>query len=192
MTGSGVELVAGNLRRLRSAAGLSLAALAERSGVAKGTISELERGYGNPTIETLFALAYALDATLADFVSDPGTPDAHVVRSVNRPFIQGKPLDARLLHRSQQNRLVLEVYELLIHPDAAQHAGPHRAGFKEHVYVIQGQAVVGPEPVPFHLGPGDYAVYGADVPHRYASTSGARVLLIMSIPPASPPRRTSV
>ena len=91
MTESGVQLVAGNLRRLRDAAGLSLAALAERSGVAKGTISELERGRGNPTIETLFALAYALDATLADFVGDPGTPDAQVVRAVDRPFIQGRP-----------------------------------------------------------------------------------------------------
>lgn len=185
MTELGVELVAGNLRRLRSAAGLSLAALAERSGVAKGTISELERGHGNPTIETLFALAYALNATLADFVGDPGTPDAKVVRSMNRPFIEGQPLDARLLHRSQQNRLVLEVYELLIHPDAAQHAGPHRPGVMEHLYVIEGQATVGPEVAPVHLGCSDYAVYSADVPHRYASNLGARVLLIMSIPPAT-------
>ena len=185
MVTSGVELVAGNLSRLRSAADLSLTALAERSGVAKGTISELERGHGNPTIETLFALAYALDATLADFVGDADAPDVQVIRAVNRPFIGGQPLDARLLHRSQQNRLVLEVYELLIHPDAAQHAGPHRFGVKEQVYVIEGQATVGPESDPFDLGAGDYAVYSADVSHRYASTTGARVLLIMSIPPTT-------
>lgn len=180
----GVELVAGNLRRLRGAAGLSLGALAERSGVSKGTISELERGQGNPTIETLFALAYALQATLADFVADPGAPEAVVVRAVSRPFITGQPLDARLLHRSQQQRLVLEVYELLLHPDAAQHAGAHRPGVTEHAYVVEGQATVGPEPAPFQLGAGDYAVYSADVPHRYGSVTGARVLLLLSIPPA--------
>ncbi len=181
----GVELVAGNLRRLRSAVGMSIAALADRAGVAKGTISELERGHSNPTIETLFALAYALDATLADFVGDPGTPDAHVVRAVNPPFIRGRPLDARLLHRGQQNRLVTEVYELLIHPDPAQHAHPHRPGVKEHVYVIEGDATVGPEPAAFDLLVGDYAVCSADVAHRYTSVLGARVLLMISIPPAA-------
>ena len=182
---SGVEQVAANLRRLRTAAGLSLTALAERSGVAKGTVSELERGLGNPTIETLFALGYALEVTLADLVADAGAPDAQVVRAVNRPFIVGKPLDARLLHRSQERHLVLEVYELLIHPTAAHHAQPHRPGVKEHVYVIEGAASVGPEVSPFDLAAGDYALYCADVPHRYASTTGARVLLAMSIPPAT-------
>jgi len=68
---AGTALVGGNRKRLRTASGLSLAALAAASGVAKGTISELERGRGNPTVETLFALAYALEATLADLVSDP-------------------------------------------------------------------------------------------------------------------------
>ncbi len=68
---TGVDLVAGNLHRLRRAHGLTLADLSQRSGVAKGTISELERGQGNPTIDTLFTLAYALNATLADLVDDP-------------------------------------------------------------------------------------------------------------------------
>ena len=182
---SGVELVAGNLRRLRHAAGLSLGSLAQDSGVAKGTISELERGRGNPTIETLFALAYALDATLADLVGDCEAPEAQVVRALTRPFIKGKPLDARLLHRSQQRGLVHDVYELVIHPAAAQHAEGHRPGVKEHVYVIEGQATVGPETGLFDLMTGDFAMYSADVPHRYSSSTGARVLLIMYIPPAA-------
>lgn len=182
---SGVELVSGNLRRLRNAAGLSLASLARRSGVAKGTVSELERGQGNPTIETLFALAYALDATLADLVGDSEAPDAQVVRALNRPFIEGEPLDARLLHRSQQRGLVHDVYELVIHPTAAQHAQGHRPGVKEHVYVIEGPATVGPETGPLDLVAGDFAMYSADVPHRYSSPTGARVLLIMYIPPAA-------
>jgi len=113
---AGTALVARNLRRLRNTSGLSLAALAAASGVAKGTISELERGRGNPTVETLFALAYALEATLADLVSDPPQDEAQVVRAVDRPFVPGSPLDARLLHRSQLSDRVLEVYELLVHP----------------------------------------------------------------------------
>lgn len=181
---TGVDLVAGNLRRLRLAAGMSLATLAARSGVAKGTVSELERGQGNPTVETLFALAYALEATLADLVDGPIAPQSRVVRSVDRPFIPGRPLDARLLHRSQQQQIVLEVYELLVHPGAIQNAEPHRAGTREHVYAIEGELTVGPQQQPVELQPSDYVTYAADVAHVYTSSTGARALLTMTIPPS--------
>ena len=45
----------------RERAGMSLAELA-RAGLAKSTLSQLESGTGNPSLETLWALAMALDA----------------------------------------------------------------------------------------------------------------------------------
>jgi transcriptional regulator with XRE-family HTH domain len=174
--------VAGNLRRLRTASGLSLAALAAASGVAKGTISELERGRGNPTVETLFALAYALEATLADLVSDPPQDDAQVVRAVDRPFVPGSPLDARLLHRSQHSDRVLEVYELLVHPQAEQRAKAHRPGVREHVYLVHGDLQVGPVGTTLSLTAGDYAHYKADTDHVYRSQGGGRALLTLVVP----------
>lgn len=52
-------VLAGNLRTLHGARGITLAELARRSGIAKATLSQLEAGGGNPTIETLFALSRA-------------------------------------------------------------------------------------------------------------------------------------
>ncbi|MEJ3653185.1 helix-turn-helix domain-containing protein [Actinomycetes bacterium KLBMP 9759] len=180
---AGVELVASNLRRLRSAAGLSLAVLAERSGVAKGTLSELERGQGNPTIETLFALAYALQVTLADLVDGPAPAAVDVVRALDRPFIPGRPLDARLLHRSLQQHIVFEVYDLVVHPGAVQQAKAHRTGTREQVYLIDGDMSAGPRERLVELGPSDFVAYPADVDHTYASRDGAHALLTMLIPP---------
>ena len=51
------QVLAANLRALRGQAGLSLSELARRSGIAKGTLSQLESGTGNPTIETVFSLS---------------------------------------------------------------------------------------------------------------------------------------
>lgn len=48
------------LKQLRVDSGLSLSELARRSGVGKGTLSELETGRRNPTLETLYALTTAL------------------------------------------------------------------------------------------------------------------------------------
>ncbi len=57
--------VGARLRRLRQDRGLSLSELARRSGVGKGTLSELETGQRNPTLETLYALTTALEAPLS-------------------------------------------------------------------------------------------------------------------------------
>jgi transcriptional regulator with XRE-family HTH domain len=54
------RLVGQNVRRLRIAAGLSQAKLAERMGVDRAYVSGLELGERNPTIVTLWHTAKAL------------------------------------------------------------------------------------------------------------------------------------
>ena len=55
------DVLAANLRRLRIARRLSLSELARATGMSKATLSSVESGRSNPTIETLAALAGALD-----------------------------------------------------------------------------------------------------------------------------------
>jgi transcriptional regulator with XRE-family HTH domain len=57
--------IAQRLRLEREARGWSLADLAERSGVAKATISKIERQEASPTAVILVRLANAFDLTLA-------------------------------------------------------------------------------------------------------------------------------
>ena len=65
------EQVGRRLRRLREERQLSLSALARRSGVGKATLSELEGGQRNPTLETLYALTTALGVPLSTVLADP-------------------------------------------------------------------------------------------------------------------------
>jgi transcriptional regulator with XRE-family HTH domain len=58
------RLVGRNVRRLRKAAGLSQAALAERMGVDRAYVSGLELGERNPTIVTLWHVTQALGVRL--------------------------------------------------------------------------------------------------------------------------------
>jgi transcriptional regulator with XRE-family HTH domain len=57
-------MVGRNVRRLRTAAGLSQAELAERMGVDRAYVSGLELGQRNPTIVTLWHITKALGANL--------------------------------------------------------------------------------------------------------------------------------
>jgi transcriptional regulator with XRE-family HTH domain len=56
-----------NVKRLRIAAGLSQAKLAERMGVDRAYVSGLELGERNPTILTLWHTAKALGVKLRQF-----------------------------------------------------------------------------------------------------------------------------
>ncbi|GAA3746093.1 hypothetical protein GCM10022225_32290 [Plantactinospora mayteni] len=53
---SPVPAIAAALRRERERTGISLAELARRAGIAKSTLSQLEAGNGNPSVETVWAL----------------------------------------------------------------------------------------------------------------------------------------
>jgi transcriptional regulator with XRE-family HTH domain len=64
------RVVGRNVQRLRIAAGLSQAALAERMGVDRAYVSGLELGQRNPSVVTLWHVAEALGVRLQAFFRD--------------------------------------------------------------------------------------------------------------------------
>ena len=65
--------VAWNLRRLRTARGLSQESLAVDADVDRTYVSGIERGTFNPTLDLLERLAAALGVDLVDLVSKPAS-----------------------------------------------------------------------------------------------------------------------
>jgi transcriptional regulator with XRE-family HTH domain len=63
-------MVGRNVRRLRTAAGLSQAELAVRMGVDRAYISGLELGERNPTVVTLWHVAQALGVQVGLLLRD--------------------------------------------------------------------------------------------------------------------------
>lgn len=59
------------LKELRLARGLTQEQLGERADLSYKFIGEVERGVGNPTLDTLASLADALDVLVADLVAEP-------------------------------------------------------------------------------------------------------------------------
>ncbi len=71
------RVIGHNVRRLRTAAGISLADLAAAGGVSKTTLHGIEQGQGNPTMSTLWALATVLHVPLGELLeaARPGRRD---------------------------------------------------------------------------------------------------------------------
>ncbi|MEJ1160661.1 helix-turn-helix domain-containing protein [Prosthecomicrobium sp. N25] len=73
------------LRQERSARGWSLADLAERSGVAKATLSKIERAETSPTAVILVRIAGAFDLTLAGFLLRAEGDRDRLCRAADQP-----------------------------------------------------------------------------------------------------------
>jgi transcriptional regulator with XRE-family HTH domain len=71
------------LRELRLAAGLTQSALAARAGLSYKFIGEMERGVGNPTLDSLCAVAQALSVNLADCFMLSESPEESTVRTLS-------------------------------------------------------------------------------------------------------------
>jgi transcriptional regulator with XRE-family HTH domain len=172
--------IAAALKRERERVGISLAELARRAGLAKSTLSQLESGTGNPSVETLWALGVALGVPFSRLV-EPPAPLIRVVRSGEGTRLQSDHGDffATLLAAgSAHTRRDLYVMEL--EPGADRRADAHIPGSIEHLVVAAGRLRAGPDQEEIDLGPGDYVTFPGDIPHRYeALEPGTWAVLVM-------------
>jgi transcriptional regulator with XRE-family HTH domain len=162
-----LQVIAASLRRERHRTGLSLTEVARRAGIAKSTLSQLESGTGNPSLETLWAICVALDAPFSRLL-DPPRPHIQVIRADEGPTVAAAEADyqATLLAACPPGAR-RDVYRIRAEPGQARVSQPHMPGVTEHVVISAGRAMVGVAAEPVELGPGDYISYPADVPHVF-------------------------
>jgi transcriptional regulator with XRE-family HTH domain len=160
-------LIAASLRRERQRVGLSLTELARQAGIAKSTLSQLESGAGNPSVETLWALGVALGVPFSRLV-DPPRPDVRVIRAGEGPVTYAERASyAATLLASCPPGARRDIYRIQAQPGGPRMSEPHMPGTIEHVVVGTGRALAGPAGELVELGPEDYVVYPGDVPHSF-------------------------
>lgn len=174
-----LEVIATSLKRERARAGLSLTEVARRAGVAKSTLSQLESGTGNPSVETLWALCVALDVPFAHIV-DPPRPRVHVIRAGEGPGVASEKAAYRAtLVSSCPPNARRDMYRIDAEPGPGRESDAHMHGIVEHVVMGGGRALVGVADDPVELGPGDYIAYPGDVPHIFrALEPGTHAVLL--------------
>ncbi|MBH0777087.1 helix-turn-helix domain-containing protein [Nocardia bovistercoris] len=173
-------VIAASLRRERTRAGLSLTEVAQRAGIAKSTLSQLESGSGNPSLETLWALCVALDMPFSGLL-EPPRPAVRVIRAGEGPVVAAEHSDysATLLAAGPPNTR-RDVFRIVAEPGRVRESDPHGPGVVEHVLLAAGRALAGPSEAPVELGPGDYLTYPGDAPHVFeALAAGTWATFVM-------------
>ncbi|WP_019200591.1 helix-turn-helix domain-containing protein [Tsukamurella sp. 1534] len=171
--------IAAGIQRERARVGWTMAELARRAGVAKSTLSQLEAGTGNPSIETLWALANALEVPFAQLLGG-GTMEVKIVRAGEGATVPSDSADyAATLLTASPPGVRRDVYRIDAAPGSRRESTAHASGTVEHLLLCSGSALVGPADAPVTLSPGDFISYAGDAPHVFeALEPGTRAVQI--------------
>lgn len=178
-----VRSVAANIRFLRQQAKMTLHGLASKAGIGKSTLAQLESGRGNPSVETLWAIAAALGVPFARLVEEQRTAP-RVVRAADVPIVGSEetPGWAGRSLAYNERRGTFEIYALDLERGTIRHADPHQPGVMEYVLVLAGRLRAGPQTDETELFPGDLLTFPGDVPHIYEALEATRCILVQSYP----------
>lgn len=161
--------VGSRLRTLRTERGLTLADLAETTGISVSTLSRLESGQRKATLELLLPISRAHQLTLDDLVTPHQVADPRVrTRGSHRSGVTTFPL-TREPSAIAAFKQVIAASKEVRHPTPGVHEG------YEWLYVLSGKLrlVVGPHDLT--LVPGEVAEFDTRVPHWFGSADQGRV-----------------
>ena len=172
--------IGARLRAARRERGLSLAAVAARTGLTKGFLSEVERDLTSPSVGSLLRLCAALDVSIGQlFDADQGP----VVRAAERAPIAfgGEGVDDFQLTPAGERRL------LVLQSDIAPGGGSGADAYgleadAEFVHVVAGTLDVDVAGTSFRLAAGDSMTFDAGAPRTWGNPSRsqpARVLWVV-------------
>jgi len=159
--------IAGRIRQLRGARGMSLEALAACSGVSRSMISLIERGEASPTAVVLERLAAGLGVPLASLFDDPQPSVEPVARAANQPSWQD-PLSGYVRRNVSPagHPSPIQIVEVTFPPGArvAYETGPREVRVRQQVWLLEGELEVRVGDRQFVLGAGDCLALELDRP----------------------------
>ena len=189
--------IAVRVRELRGEQGLSLDALAERSGVSRSNLSLIERGQSSPTATVLDKLAAGLGVTLASLFEDgagPAAPVSPLVRAAEQPVWTDPASRYVRRNLSPARRSPLQLVSVIFPAGrrVAYDSPPRPAEIHQQVWLIEGVMEITVGGQRWRLAAGDCLAMSLDQPivYRNPTRKRARYLVALVTLPFPTPRRS--
>jgi transcriptional regulator with XRE-family HTH domain len=188
MTGANVSLmsvIGERVRARRHARRWTLDQLAERSGVSRRMLVNVEQGTTNASIATLLRLGEALGIGLPTLVSPSDGAAVAVHRAGSRPPLwQGEHGGQGFLAAGVTAPETVELWDWTLGPGDVHASEPHTPGTRELLAVIEGTVILSVGGNDVVLEAGDSASFHGDEVHGYRNdgTSMARFALTVFEP----------
>ena len=175
-------MIARRLKSERDARGWSLAELASRSGVAKATISKIERNAMSPTAVILVRLAGAFDLTLAGLLVRAEARQERLTRAAEQPVWRDPETGYRRRQVFGRPDHPLELVEIEL-PAGRSVTLPASsyAQIRQVVWVRTGELVIVEEGAPRRLAAGDCLGFGPPCAVTFTNDTAASCTYVVAL-----------
>ncbi|WP_296946152.1 XRE family transcriptional regulator [uncultured Massilia sp.] len=182
-------LIARRVRTLRDASGLSLAALAERSGVSRSNISLIERGESSATATVLDKLSAALGVTVASLFERPADAPSPVSRAAEQPVWTDPGSGYVRRNLSPALPAPLQLVEVAFPPGqrVAYETAARDVDVHQQVWIIEGTMTVTVGDDTWTLAAGDCLAMRLDRPIAYHNRTDAPARYLVALASPSHP-----
>ena len=170
-------MVGAQIRRRRRDRNLTLSGVAELTGLNVGYLSQVENDKASPSLETLAALADALDVPIAWFLLDQSV-GPRIVRAADRPkrrLIKGGGAMSQVDGGIARDIAIFEG-EMPVGFRTGLHSHPG----DEHHLVLSGRVRITQGDATIEAGRGDYVLLDGTLPHdaEVIGTEPARLVIV--------------
>lgn len=176
------DIVGGNLRRIRRQQGLSLAALAQRSGVSRAMLGQVELGRSMPSIAVLVKVAQSLDLPVTAFLRRGGDDSVTLIR-----VGESKSLVSHHGHFRARYLFPMltpggaEFYEVRLDHLGNEQVAPYPAGTRVNLVVTRGSVEISVDRQRYALATGDAIRFDADVEHGYRNLNETDAIMYLVV-----------
>jgi len=194
-TGGQAVLLGEELRSLRKVHGLTLQALAEKSGKSISFISKIERGRARPSITALQDIAEALDVPIGWFFQTDGPVPAderpYIVRANRRRRLTYFGMTSTdymgredfLLSAGLDGRMAMGISHYEPGGTAGDDLYTHQG--EEAGLVFEGEIELTLDKKAFLLKPGDSFSFPASIPHTYRNPGETTAVVVWANTPVT-------
>jgi len=177
------EHLAASLIELRASRGITQDQLAKLANIPRSTVTHLESGSGNPTLDNLVKVAAALQVSVEELLS-PRRANCKLIKSrdLNKTK-RGSTLLIRLLPDAIPG-MVIDRMEI---EEGGRLGGiPHVQGTKEYFTCFQGDVTVHVASERYRVQEGDVLAFPGDQAHSYSNTGSQKAicLSVVALAPA--------
>ena len=173
------QYLAQNVLTLRQQRNISQQQLSTDAGIPRSTITHMESGEGNPSLNNLCKLATALNVSIEELLSRPRSA-CTLLRAADVPVLKrsgGKVQVHKLMPDKVRG---IELDKIEITPHSSMGGKPHLRGTKEYLMTLQGAVTVAVAGDEYEVGAGDVLAFPGDQRHAYRN-AGAEPALALSV-----------
>lgn len=183
MTSNASRNLALNLASLRTTQKMSQQRLADSAGIPRSTVTNIESGAGNPSLEKLVRLSSALGVGIEELIAEP-RDECVLIREDRVPVREYGNGKVRIHDLLPERIKGLHIERMEIQPGASMRGTPHVTGTKEYLHVTGGTVTVVVAARMFPVASGALLAFPGAQQHSYVNRGSVHATAFSVVVPA--------